>query len=85
MAGDRVAILVPGRAYPADAPLLMYAGLAASRGGSAVWPMSWAVPAVPDDNALRAWVIAQVARALEEAGQAASGESPAACAGRPGR
>jgi hypothetical protein len=37
--------------------------------------MSWAVPAVPDDNALRAWVIAQVARALEEAGHAAHREA----------
>jgi hypothetical protein len=63
MAIDRIAVLIPGANYSVDCPLLFYAGLAASRRGAEVVPISWPRP-LPNDEELPAWVHEQVCAAL---------------------
>lgn len=46
---ERVALLIPGRGYSAQAPLLAYAGAAAGTRGASVRSLQWsAIPPTPD-------------------------------------
>jgi hypothetical protein len=66
-ADGRAAVVVPGLRYSADAPLLMYAGLAVERRGGSVRRISWTVPQFGDGDEERAWVAARVGEAVDAA------------------
>jgi hypothetical protein len=76
MAGGRAAVVVPGRFYSADAPLLMYAGLAVERRGGLVHRISWTVPQFGGDGDERAWVAARVNEAVDTVAAATGVAAP---------
>jgi hypothetical protein len=61
----RWAVLVPGRAYPVQAPLLSYIGAALDRRGVTVERMTWS----PPDDASPLWVAQQVGAVLARTGR----------------
>jgi hypothetical protein len=61
---ERAAVLVPGRGYTTDGPLLMYAGLAVRRRGGYVHRIAWDAP--ESEAHTHSWVAGQVGDALEE-------------------
>jgi hypothetical protein len=61
----RWAVLVPGRAYPVQAPLLSYIGTALDRRGVTVESMTWS----PPDDASPLWVAQQVGAVLTRTGR----------------
>ncbi len=68
-------VVVPGRAYPAVAPLLMYASVAARRRGLPVHPVLWDAPPELAPGTLSgprraAWVLDRVGPVLDRAGAA---------------
>jgi hypothetical protein len=62
----RSAVVAPGVNYGADAPLLMYARLAAERRGAQVRAVSWQLAGGRGVGEERAMVISQVAAAADE-------------------
>jgi hypothetical protein len=65
MADGHAAVVVPGLRYSADAPLLMYAGLAVERRGGSVRRIRWTVPQFGGGDEERAWVAARVGEAVD--------------------
>ena len=63
------ALLVPGRGYPAVAPLLFFAGFALVQHGWAVRQVWWDPPAHETDEQTTAWVRGQVESALPDGGR----------------
>jgi predicted alpha/beta-hydrolase family hydrolase len=63
------AVLVPGRGYPAVAPLLFFAGFALLQHGWSVRQVWWDPPAHESDEQTTAWVRARVEEALPEGGR----------------
>lgn len=76
-AAGRAAVLVPGAAYTADGPLLMYARHAVERRGGRAHALTWSVPRFTGQDDQRAWVISQVTAAVEETAAATGTRSPA--------
>ncbi len=68
------AVLVPGGAYTADGPLLMYAGLAVERRGGHAHRIAWAPP--ESWTTSHGWVAAEVAAALDETAVATGVTTP---------
>jgi hypothetical protein len=62
----RTAVVIPGRAYPASAPLLHYAAEAARARGARLRPIVWNPPAELGPDSATDWVCAQVASVLDE-------------------
>jgi hypothetical protein len=63
------AVLVPGRGYPAVAPLLFFAGFALLQHGWSVRQVWWDPPAHESDEQTTAWVRARVEEALPDGGR----------------
>lgn len=64
--GRRAAVIAPGGGYGPDAPLLMYAGLAARRRGAQPHPVTWDLPGTGGDlDDLAAMVCARVSAVLD--------------------
>jgi hypothetical protein len=67
----RAAVVAPGRAYSAQAPLLAYAADAAEARGAAITALSWTPPRSldpdqnPDPDKRVAWVCQEVTRVLD--------------------
>src|SRR5262245_809817 len=76
MADGRAAVVVPGLHYSADAPLLMYAGLAVERRGGSARRISWTVPQFGDGDDERAWVAARASEAVDAVAAATGVASP---------
>jgi hypothetical protein len=78
MAGDnvpgRAVVLIPGGSSNTDIPLLMYAGLAATRRGAHVHRIAWNAPV--DWDARHSFVGTRVARALDEVAAASGVTTP---------
>jgi hypothetical protein len=72
----RAAVLAPGGGYSTDGPLLMYAGLAVERRGGYTRRIVWVLPESERLADSRAWVVAQVAAAVEETVAASGGPAP---------
>ncbi|HLT09259.1 MAG TPA: alpha/beta hydrolase [Micromonosporaceae bacterium] len=62
------AVLLPGRRYGHDAPLMYYSGMLVERRGATVHRHDWSpdAPSLPDspDGAIERWVCAEAGRAL---------------------
>jgi hypothetical protein len=63
------AVIVPGRGYPAVAPLLFFAGVALVEHGWSVRQVWWDPPAHETDEQTTAWVRARVGEALPDRGR----------------
>jgi hypothetical protein len=72
----RAAVLAPGGGYSTDGPLLMYAGLAVERRGGYARRIVWALPESERLADSRAWVLAQVAAAIDETVAATGASAP---------
>jgi pimeloyl-ACP methyl ester carboxylesterase len=65
MVDERLAVLVPGMRYTAQAPLLAYARLAVERHGAQTRAIHWSPPRLERVAEEVAWVRAEVADALD--------------------
>jgi pimeloyl-ACP methyl ester carboxylesterase len=78
MTGDKVpgrsVVLIPGGSSNTDIPLLMYAGLAATRRGAHIHRIAWNAPV--DWDARYSFVATRVAKALDEAAAASGVTAP---------
>jgi predicted alpha/beta-hydrolase family hydrolase len=62
------AVVIPGRMYGPEAPLLKYAADVAERRGAKVYRHSWREDPPPDGSGTEAWVRAEVSAALDAVG-----------------